>query len=285
MNPGWRWVLLQASCLWGCLLPSGAQTGVITNAPAGGWSSLHSVEGPQGTVHWQLFSPADTQAAQRLPLVIWLHGGAMSSGQPDTQTPAIFTSSAVQARFPCYLLVPCAIQGRNWVNEAGRRVFQASDLQARPTASMILVMALLDRLLAERPIDPRRLVMGGASGGGYGTWAFLHAWPDRFAAAFPISGGGDPARVDRLDAVRIWMFHGEHDKVVPVARAHAMLNAMLLHQGLSAGIGETADMWMRGSSGGHLRLTVYRAGRHNAVVYQRALNEPDFMEWLFSGSR
>jgi len=266
--------------LLSCFLPLAGEAGLLTNAPAGNWSSVHGFEDRRGTINWQLFSPAQAPADRPLPLVIWLHGGAESSGRPDTQTPSIFTGAAAQARFPCYILVPCAIMGRNWVNDEGRKVFKASDLQAQPTASMALVVALLDRLLAETPIDPRRVVIGGASGGGYGTWAFLHACPDRFAAAFPIAGGGDPARVDKLGATRIWMFHGGHDSLVPVSRAQTMLNALVLQQGLAVGVGETPGIVTYGTPGGRLRLTIYRSGRHGAAVTEHALNEPDFMEWL-----
>lgn len=256
--------------------------GLVTNAPAGDWSSLHQYINSRGSVNWKLFSPATAPAGQLRPLVVWLHGGAASNGQPDTLMPAPIMAATSQARYPCYILVPCAIMGRNWVSETGDRVLEAKDFPATPTASIVVVMTLIDRLLLEQPIDPQHICIGGASGGGYGTWAFLHAYPNRFEAAFPIAGGGDPDRVDKLNAVRIWMFHGGHDKLVPVSHAQIMLHALLRQQGTTVGVGESPGMWMYGTSGGHLRLTVYRNGRHDGAVIQRALTEPDFMEWLFA---
>jgi len=253
-----------------------------TNAPAGAWSSLNGFVGARGAINWQIFTPhPGLVSSQHCPMIIWLHGGAKSNGEPDTLTPSIFASTRSQTRFPCYLLVPCAIQGRNWVNESGRRVFKASDLRAEPTASMLLVMELLDRLLVEHPIDSERILLGGASGGGYGVWAFLAAFPDRFSGAFPIAAGGDPARIQALEGMRIWLFHGRRDGVVPLPEAMQMYEALLWQRGTAAGVGETPGVYMLGAPDGLSRMTIYRSAGHGDVA-GRALAEPDFLEWFFN---
>ena len=43
-------------------------------------------------------------------------------------------------------------------------------------------------------IDPTRVYVTGLSMGGYGTWRLVAAHPERFAAAVPICGGGEPRR-------------------------------------------------------------------------------------------
>ena len=44
------------------------------------------------------------------------------------------------------------------------------------------VLALIDHLLATQPVDPNRIYLTGLSMGGYGTWGWAGARPERFAA-------------------------------------------------------------------------------------------------------
>jgi predicted peptidase len=50
--------------------------------------------------------------------------------------------------------------------------------------------------------------------GGYGTWEALMRQPQRWAAAVPICGGGDPARVEAYKDIPIWVWHGANDTTV-----------------------------------------------------------------------
>ncbi|MBT3483353.1 MAG: hypothetical protein HN457_18190 [Opitutales bacterium] len=53
--------------------------------------------------------------------------------------------------------------------------------------------ALIDEVVEERgDIDLGRLYITGLSMGGYGTWSFISRYPNTFAAAIPICGGGNP---------------------------------------------------------------------------------------------
>jgi poly(3-hydroxybutyrate) depolymerase len=260
-----------------------AQGGIVTNAPAGAWSPMHRFAHPAGAINWQLYSPPDAGTRRGCPLVLWLHGGAKSIGRPDTHTPAAFTSEVVVARYGCYVLAPAAIAGRNWVSEAGRRVIESRDLPAVPTASLQAVMALLDRLLVELPlVDPRRICVGGASGGGYGTWALLQHYPGRFAAAFPVAGGGVPAAIGALDGTRIWIFHGARDRIVPPARARDMFNAVLTARGEAFGHGELPGMQLFGAPGGRAYLSLDLARGHSQELFDGSLATPGFMDWLFA---
>ena len=61
-----------------------------------------------------------------------------------------------------------------------------------------MLLALLDRLLGELPVDPRLLVLAGASMGGYATWDLLVRAPAIFAVGIPSSGGGDTKLAARI---------------------------------------------------------------------------------------
>jgi poly(3-hydroxybutyrate) depolymerase len=76
-------------------------------------------------------------------------------------------------------------------------------------------------------IDPDRVVLGGVSMGGYGTWNIGLRFPDRFAALAPIAGGvsrygaktdKDPYTITLLENGRntpVYAAHGTIDPLVP----------------------------------------------------------------------
>ncbi|HZU96308.1 MAG TPA: hypothetical protein VFF73_06325 [Planctomycetota bacterium] len=76
-------------------------------------------------------------------------------------------------------------------------------------------------------IDPDRIILGGVSMGGYGTWNIGLRRPDHFAALAPIAGGisrlgctsdNDPISLALLENGRptpVWSAHGTKDPLVP----------------------------------------------------------------------
>jgi len=52
-----------------------------------------------------------------------------------------------------------------------------------------ILFALIDKLVAEKKIDPSRIYVIGFSMGGTGTWQTIAARKDFFAAAIPVAGG------------------------------------------------------------------------------------------------
>jgi hypothetical protein len=62
--------------------------------------------------------------------------------------------------------------------------------------------------------------------GGYGTWDVIAKYPDRFAAAVPMSGGGEPGEAARVRDVPTWAFHGRRDSIVPPIASRAMIAAV-----------------------------------------------------------
>ena len=57
-------------------------------------------------------------------------------------------------------------------------------------------------------------VFVGLSMGGYGAWYLITRYPDKFAAAIPICGGGDWNQVDNFKHVHIWSFNVGRDEYV-----------------------------------------------------------------------
>jgi predicted peptidase len=124
------------------------------------------------------------------------------------------------------------------------------------------LIQLLDHVENHLHIDPTRVYVTGLSMGGFGTWRLAAAHPERFAAAVPICGGGDPATMaGSLRRVPLWAFHGARDAVVPLARSCEMVEAVRC-------------------AGGHVRLTVYPDVEHNS--WERTYANPEVYDWLLS---
>ena len=125
-------------------------------------------------------------------------------------------------------------------------------------------MELLAALEKEFSIDARRLYVTGLSMGGYGTWDAIQRYPDRFAAAVPICGGGDSLRVKEIARLPIWAFHGADDGVVKPQRSRDMIAALQ-------------------QAGGTPRYTEYPKTGHDA--WSETYSNPKLYEWLLQQRR
>lgn len=131
---------------------------------------------------------------------------------------------------------------------------------------------LVDHVTENYRVDTSRIYVTGLSMGGYGTWALVTNYPEKFAAAAPICGGGDPiaillARREKRDAIAslpIWNFHGARDEVVPPQRSETMVSAI-------------TDI------GGNIRYTVYPDAGHDS--WTARYDNPDLYKWLLSHTR
>ena len=124
-----------------------------------------------------------------------------------------------------------------------------------------MTMELTDWLLSTLPIDTNRIYVTGLSMGGFGTWDLISRYPNKFAAAAPVCGGGDIKQAHKLVNIPIWAFHGAKDRVVTVNRTRDMIEAIK-------------------NSGGTPKYTEYPNLGH--FCWDAAYNEQDFLEWLFS---
>ena len=118
----------------------------------------------------------------------------------------------------------------------------------------------LDDLIERYPIDPRRLVITGASNGGYATWDIICRHPDKFMAAIPVCGGGDPLSAARLVNVPIWATHGDRDPYAPVKGSRNMIR------------------YLR-QAGGFPRYTEIAGAGHN--VWGQAWSNDEVRPWAF----
>jgi predicted peptidase len=124
------------------------------------------------------------------------------------------------------------------------------------------LIQLVDHVQKQLNIDPTRVYVTGLSMGGFGTWRLVAKYPERFAAAVPICGGGEFTDMAKsLRRVPIWAFHGKLDAVVPVSKSEEMVNAVR-------------------RAGGDVRLTIYPDVEHNS--WKPTYDNPEVYKWLLS---
>ena len=167
---------------------------------------------------YRLLAPSTIEAGKTYPLLVFLHG-AGERGNDNvnqlTHLPAQMSLPRWRSQFPCFLLAPQCPANENWSSSV-------ADYPDR----LELVMAMICQMLQRHPIDRRRVYLTGLSMGGFGAWELAARYPDAFAAAVPICGGGNAGRASRLVHVPIWAVHGDGDQAVPVHCSRTMIDAL-----------------------------------------------------------
>src|SRR5690606_11229466 len=89
---------------------------------------------------------------------------------------------------------------------------------------LVAVRALIDRIVADHNVDPKRIVATGLSLGGAGAYELVSHYPGLFAAVAPICGPWTRLFVTEETArVPTWVFHGDADTAVPVDESHRLV--------------------------------------------------------------
>ncbi|HEY9488141.1 MAG TPA: prolyl oligopeptidase family serine peptidase [Chryseosolibacter sp.] len=211
---------------------------------------------------YRFMQPESTHRDVDFPLVIFLHGSGERGNDNEAQIRHIaklFSSAENRKKFPCYVLAPqCPIKAM-WAahDRSGNRLV----MRATPTRPMALLIELIEKIEKEYRIDRSRIYITGLSMGGYGTWDLLARFPDKFAGAIPICGGGDPATASAIKHIPIWAFHGSLDSVVDPRQSRIMVKALQ-------------------EAGGKPGYTEYPDVGHDS--WGRAYQEPYLLPWLFN---
>jgi predicted peptidase len=216
-----------------------------------------SVADGSSSLPYRLFEPTGATPGEKLPLVLFLHG--MGERGTDNVAQTTWMGGLVNAtkggQYASYVLAP-QIDTSSW--------FQSySD---KPTEAMSLTIQALKQVISTQNVDTRRVYVTGLSMGGMGTWDILAREPKLFAAAVPMSGGGDTRTAAEIKGTPVWAFHGSADDIVPESATTDMIQALR-------------------DAGGSPRFTEIAGGGHEIWdgVYGDASNT--LYPWLFAQQR
>jgi predicted peptidase len=168
-----------------------------------------------------------------------------------------FASDEVMKMHPSIVIAPQCPGNMTWANLSLEDV----KLEPNPTQPMQLLFGLIDQIKQRLPVDTSRIYITGLSMGGYGTYDAIMRYPDLFAAAVPVCGGGDVTKAEIIAHIPLWIFHGALDGAVDSALSRMMVEALT-----------KADA--------HPGYTQYPEVGHFSWI--AAYSDPMMMEWLFS---
>lgn len=222
------------------------------------------------TLRYRVQYPLHYNPAQKYPLVVFLHGAGERGNDNESQLVwggALFADSANRLKYPAIVIFPQCARNDYWarvsrvslVDSLGNFSFTSQEPIGK---SLGLVTQMLDSLSTTGQVNSKKIYLAGLSMGGMGTFELLWRKPNFFAAAMPICGGGDPAKVKTYaKQFPVWVFHGDNDNVVPVGNSRLMVNSLK-------------------SAGARVQYTEYPGVGHDS--WKNAFAEPDFLKWLFS---
>ncbi len=198
-------------------------------------------------LNYLLFLPEDysKDPEKKWPLIVFLHGSG-ERGNDVNMVKAHGPPKIVETKkdFPFVVLSPQCPPDTGW------KPFELN--------------ALLDKILASYRVDPDRVYLTGLSMGGFGTWDWASQNANRFAAIAPMCGGGNTSLARRLKNLPIWVFHGEADPVVPIARSQEMVAALQ-------------------KVGADVKFTHYPGVGHNC--WTQSYDNPELYTWFLSHHR
>ncbi len=218
-------------------------------------------------LQYRMLKPAHYDSTKNYPLVLFLHGAAERGDDNFSQLKwgvAHFAEPKFREQYPAFVIAPQMQKGEVWsklITTRDTTSFTAS-MGKNPTPPMRLTIELLEQLEENYSIDSSRLYVTGISMGGFGTFDIIQRYPNKFAAAVPICGGGDLTRAFMLADMPIWAFHGTKDQIVEPEFSRSIIEAIQLAGG-SPGYTEYPDE-------GHVGAWV------------QAYRNPHLYEWMFS---
>lgn len=218
------------------------------------------------SLNYRMLFP-DSDTLRKFPLVIFLHGSGERGNDNVAQLKWGVQQFAIEnnmIRYPAFVIAPQCPGGQSWFSNSFSRTSRTIKLNATPAKPMELLMELVHEAIKKFAIDTNRIYITGLSMGGFGTFEAMERYPQLFAAAVPVCGGGDTSRAASIAHIPTWIFHGAEDTAVDPALSLDMLQAMT-------------------KAGAHPGFTQYPEVGH--FSWLGAYSDPLMMAWLFRQHR
>jgi predicted peptidase len=210
---------------------------------------------------FRLLFPLNYDSSVNYPMIIFLHGAGERGKDNESQlnfAGEVFSDEELMKNYSAFVLVPQCPEEYRWVEtDWSLEKHKMPESTSRPFEMLI---PLIDKIISSYNINKNRLYLMGLSMGGFGVWDLISRYPDKFAAAVPICGGGDEEQAEKLVNIPIWAFHGKLDKVVLPSRSVNMINAVK-------------------NAGGNPKLTMYPDVAHGS--WHNTFDEPELFPWVF----
>ncbi|MBV8250985.1 MAG: dienelactone hydrolase family protein [Chitinophaga sp.] len=223
------------------------------------------------TLRYRMMTPLHLNHHKKYPLIIFLHGVGERGSDNKAQLKhggKWLANDSLREAFPAYVIFPQLPVPETWApmkvtyDSIAKKYNFDFPIDGQPTKPTALLKSLLDSLYATGKIDTKRVYLGGLSLGGMGTFYMITNYPEMFAAAFPICGGGNVHTAGKFaHKVPVWIFHGGADPIVPVTASRDYVEQLK-------------------SLGAEYKYTEYEGVKHDS--WENVFVQPGLLEWLFS---
>jgi predicted peptidase len=205
----------------------------------------------------------DSDPLRKYPLVIFLHGSGERGNDNEAQLKwgvSNFATDENMKMYPAFVIAPQCPANLSWANFSNNENSTEKHLLPSPGKTMELLMALIKKATKTLPVDTNRIYITGLSMGGFGTYDAIQRYPNLFAAAVPVCGGGDVSKASIIAKMSLWIFHGADDAAVSPVYSLEMLDALT-------------------KAGAHPGFTQYPEVGHFSWI--GAYSDKMMLEWLF----
>ena len=222
---------------------------------------------PSGdSLNYRLLRPEIEQKGHKYPLVLFLHGAGERGSDNEKQLfhgSQMWLNPVNRENYPAFVLFPQCPESGYWAYTERPSSFEPEHMPSDVPLSPIFTVLkkLLDSYLAMPQVDKQRVYIIGLSMGAMGTYDLTIRYPEVFAAAIPICGTVNPTRLKAAKEIKIRIFQGDADTVVPVNGSRQAYKALK-------------------AAGADVKYMEFPGVTHGS--WNPAFNLPDFMSWLFS---
>ena len=207
-------------------------------------------------IKYRLHVPKNIRAGRKYPLIVHLHGIGEAGSNNTSSLVHLHSILPVligpESEDFFMLVTQCPEETPHW------------SFRSAKDGTLDVLAAVMEHVIAEHPIDTKRITTTGVSSGGWGVWELLLKYPDTFAGAVPTSCGVPP-QLQRLTALKktpVWSFVNKGD--IDPASNQTAIHAI-------------------SSSGGSMVLTECDASGHNA--WRPAMEDYHCFRWMLAQKR
>lgn len=214
------------------------------------------------TLNYRLLFP-DYDTFRKYPLVIFLHGSGERGSDNEAQLKwgvMNFATDQMMVGHSAIVIAPQCPEKMSWSNFSRDEDPAQTKLLPNPSKPMELLFGLIMEMKKNRFVDTNRIYITGLSMGGFGTYDAIERYPNLFAAAMPVCGGGDVSKAASIAHIPIWNFLGSDDGAVNPLYSLYMYNALM-------------------KAGAHPGYTQYPETGH--FSWLAAYSDPQVYQWLF----
>ncbi|HEX3166326.1 MAG TPA: dienelactone hydrolase family protein [Chitinophagaceae bacterium] len=221
------------------------------------------------TLPYRILYPVNYDKTKKYPLLLFLHGAGERGRDNEKQLTwgsKLFITEENRKNFPAIVVIPQCPEESFWAvmktDQTKQPPVRTFDYTVEPNWPLAAANELVKKLSNEEGVDKKQIFISGLSMGGMGTFESVYRYPDLYAAALPICGGGDVNHYDkRVAKVPFWIFHGDADAVVNPQLSRDMVEKL---KSLKA----------------EVKYSEYPGVNHDS--WKNAFAEPNYLNWMLS---